>query len=401
MEILVVTDQYPPSIGGMQKHCYELVKGLEKRATLHLIAYEQGSHLFFLLTAAVKVLEKLRANPRIDIIYVNSGAMACVLFPILRLVRRPLVVTIHGEDVVFPMRFYQGLLKRTLRQCAAIIAVSKETAEECKARRLGSEKVHLVKNGFATKIPQTMDEGSFVTTLEQRLGISLKGKKTLVSIGRSVPRKGFSWFIRNVFERLEGHVVYIMIGPEMQHTLAFNLMKKLLPRGLYDRICLAGGFPVDDAEVKQAIVEAGFSRRIFRVSGLSDEEVYKVLAISDLFVMPNLKIRGDFEGFGLVALEACAAGALVVASKVDGIPSAIQHEETGILLEPGETEIWVRTINELLKHPERVRRKRIEFKENLLQGDLSWDSMAERYLGVFHGVMGALTEGGIRLRNHR
>lgn len=57
------------------------------------------------------------------------------------------------------------------------------------------------------------------------------------------------------------------------------------------------------------------------------------------------------EGFGLVCLEACQAGTLVLAADIDGIPQAIQHQKNGLLLSPQDADAWIQLINSLHHNP--------------------------------------------------
>lgn len=60
-------------------------------------------------------------------------------------------------------------------------------------------------------------------------------------------------------------------------------------------------------------------------------DVAACLAAADIVVLPSL-----YEGLGVAALEAMAAGRAVVASRVGGLGEAIAHEETGLLVPPGD-----------------------------------------------------------------
>ena len=71
---------------------------------------------------------------------------------------------------------------------------------------------------------------------------------------------------------------------------------------------------------------------------------------ADLFIMPNVVVPGDMEGFGLVAIEAAAAGALVVASELEGIRDAVIDGETGVLVAPGDASTFVERITALVNH---------------------------------------------------
>ena len=71
-----------------------------------------------------------------------------------------------------------------------------------------------------------------------------------------------------------------------------------------------------------------------------------LLADLDLFVLPSL-----WEGFGLVLLEAMAAGRPVVASAVGPVPEVVADGETGLLVPPGDPEALARAVVRVLRHP--------------------------------------------------
>ncbi|MFA7245152.1 MAG: glycosyltransferase family 4 protein [Candidatus Magasanikbacteria bacterium] len=78
--------------------------------------------------------------------------------------------------------------------------------------------------------------------------------------------------------------------------------------------------------------------RIKFVGKINDTEKWQLLATSDVFVMPARNIAGDFEGFGIVYLEANLAGLPVIACNTGGVSDAVINNETGLLLENDDTE---------------------------------------------------------------
>lgn len=380
-EVLIVTHKYPPSIGGMQKQCFELVKGLENKIKVHVLAHEHGtSKLKFFLSATRQAKKILEAHPSINLVYTNDGLMAFVLSPLLKKTQIPLTTTIHGLDIVFPLSFYQRWIKRSLAKFKAVIAVSQATLEECISRGVHPDKTHLVKNGFDLKggSPMSIDR----SWLEERLRINLKDKKIIISIGRAVRRKGFSWFMNNVMTRLPEDVIYITIGPRMKSMRGILLSKKILPKSLFELIVLFAGLSIDELEISLAAKRPELHRRYFHLEGLSNEEVEQVIGSADLSVMPNLHVKGDFEGFGLVALEAASKGTVCVASRVDGITSAIQHYKNGVMVEPGNGNAWTETIEDLLSNKD-LKKLGEQFKNYTMQHCVSWTDMADNYMNVF------------------
>ena len=96
----------------------------------------------------------------------------------------------------------------------------------------------------------------------------------------------------------------------------------------------------------------GIDDRVFFAGNVSDEELPKYYAISDVLVLPS---KDRSEGFGLVMLEANAAGKPVIASAVGGIPSVIQDGYNGILVPPNDPAALAVTIKRGLEDEDLLR----------------------------------------------
>jgi len=81
--------------------------------------------------------------------------------------------------------------------------------------------------------------------------------------------------------------------------------------------------------------------------------VYKELTQSHALVIPSISIPGRrFEGLGLVAAEAMAVGRPVIGSDAGGIPEMVLHEQTGLLVPPGDAEALAKAIARLAAEPD-------------------------------------------------
>lgn len=387
LEVLVISHKYPPSIGGMQKHCYELVKGLSKTVKIHSLIQTEGvSKLWFFFTVVNRALKILKNNSKIDLIYVNDGLMAFVLTRLINRTKVPMVATIHGLDVVFPMKFYQNWVKKKLAKYAAIIAVSQATADECISRGVDPKSVFMVANGFEPEAQKIKDTKKIVVKLRDEHRFDIEGKRIIVSVGRGVSRKGFSWFSRNIIPDLPQDVCYLIIGPGA-NTKQIQILRKLLPKSIFRQMVLFAGLAIDELEIEQTIDELGLQNRVKRISNLSYQELNALVQLADISVMPNIKFEGDFEGFGLVALEAASNGTVCVAAGIEGIKTAIEDGKNGILLESGNKEIWVDKINALLSDPDELKRLSLKYQKHTLEHSFSWDQMTNEYLRVFEKVV--------------
>jgi glycosyltransferase involved in cell wall biosynthesis len=100
-------------------------------------------------------------------------------------------------------------------------------------------------------------------------------------------------------------------------------------------------------EEKAALL--GVAGHIAWLGSKSQDEVFGLYGAMDIFVMPS-----RFEGFGLVAAEAMAAGLPVVASDIEGLREVVEHEETGYLCPAGDSRHLAGRLLELLQSPDRA-----------------------------------------------
>jgi phosphatidylinositol alpha-1,6-mannosyltransferase len=294
-------------------------------------------------------------------------------------------VTFHGLDAVYPNSVYQRRIGDNLKNnIDAVIAVSGATADECLKRGAGRGKVHVAPNGVDLSLKNIAHDRGFLKRLEERVGIPLKGKKILVSTGRGVKRKGFSWFLNNVLPRLDSGIVYIMAGPQEKSLGKKLFLMSLLPAKISRQIWLTG-MGIDQAEIGKALKRPELALRAFHLGKIPFADLTQLLKSSYAFIMPNIHIDGDAEGFGVVALEAAMCGTAVLASNIEGIAEAVHDGKNGILIEAENEESWVKAVNELCGS--QSKRKKIASAAPLYTAKrFSWDKMAAAYLKILKGL---------------
>lgn len=380
MEILFVSHKFPPSIGGMEKQSFELINGIKKFARVHSIVYEEiGSRLHFFLSLKRKILEVCQINPGISVIHFNDGLMAafCLRHKAYNHLKR--TVTLHGLDVVFPNFIYQRFIFPEFNRFDLIITVSKATAEACIQRHLSPAKIVVINNGVDTEIANAEIRSDFSSFFKEKFGFNLEQKKVLVAMGRPVKRKGFSWFIQNVVPLLKGDFVLLLIGPyrkknKFSHTLLF-----CIPPFLRRQIELLAGFPTDESNIRNILTtNANISNKVIHLGKLPFEEIIQILLAAHAFIMPNIPIEGDMEGFGLVCLEASLCGTLVIASETGGITDAIRNGKNGMLLPAQHAEKWIFVLNTLIENPAKFAPLAKAGKLYSLE-NFSWTKMAHDY----------------------
>ena len=147
-----------------------------------------------------------------------------------------------------------------------------------------------------------------------------------------------------------------------------------LPQDLRVWICSDGP---DTARLRQ--LHAG-DPRLEWVGRVSDEEKRRRLRAADVFCAPSL--RG--ESFGIVLLEAMAAGAVVVAADLSGYRRVARPDVDGILVPPGDATLLAGTLDRALTDD--ALRARFLASSRQRVDDFSMDRLADRYLEIFEQV---------------
>ena len=382
-EILSITHKYLPAIGGMEKQSFEFINGLSKRYKIHLIAYEnKGSKTLWFCTLRTKIEACLKKNPQIELIHLNDGAMAAACLWLQKRTTIPVVATYHGLDITFPSGLFQTNFISRMSNYRAGICVSSYTREECLKRGFPPKSIFVVQNGVDISMGDIPFDPTIKERLRNRYGVDIEGKKVIVATGRAVKRKGFSWFLRNVMPKLREEIIFLMIGPMGKPNFSEKIIE-ILPDDFSRRIQLMLGIPSDANDVVR-LVET--MKNVFHLGSVPYPDLVQLLSVADLFVMPNIHVEGDIEGFGLVALEASMRQTYVLASGIEGITDAVIDGQNGTHLPSGNAEVWIDAIHELLRDESRLK-KLSESSRQYTQAHYSWEVMVERYCEIFEEIL--------------
>ncbi len=295
----------------MQQLSWDVWRGMHEAygERARLCALKQSPLVVFVLRAVVLGVITVWRGGRV---HLGDAALAPLGWFLKNIGRGRVTVTACGLDVIWPRRWYQWMLRRTLPAMDRVVCISRATAEEVRKRGVAEERICIIPCGI-----WPVERGTGVSACAPCNPIPL-----LLTVGRLVPRKGIAWFVQNVvpfllrdFPRLQ----YVVVGSGPEE---FLINKFVQENGLETCVHLRGEF--DDAEREECF------------------------ALADLFVAPNIPVAGDMEGFGIVCIEASARGVPVVAARLDGLSDAVIDGETGRLFEPGDPEDCVRVVKEVL-----------------------------------------------------
>jgi glycosyltransferase involved in cell wall biosynthesis len=338
MKLLFITRKYPPSIGGMENLSFHLSQEFKKTPGFKLISWG-GSQIwlpFFVLYAFFKA-GWLIITRQVNQVHLGDGVLAPVGLAIRTIFRTKTTLTACGLDITYKHAFYQRLWPKMIAKLDKVICISSATLDECVKRGIPKNKCVFIPCGVE---PEAFKIKATRKALEKIVGINMSDKKILITVGRLVKRKGVAWFIANVFPNLDDDYIYLVAGDGPEKA---NIQEVIKSTRLQSRVKLLG-----------------------KISNLDLKILYST---ADVFVMPNIPVEGDMEGFGIVAIEASSAGLPVVASDLEGIRDAIIEGKTGYFTKDKN---W----KDKILHAQSLRKTSVA---KIIQNNYSWRTIAQNY----------------------
>lgn len=288
-------------------------------------------------------IKRLLDNEEFDVVHMHEPLFPIAPLAALRFSKTLNVGTFHAY--LRRSRGYRGfrpLLKRWIGNLHGRIAVSKPAAEF----------INRYYPGKYTIIPNGIDLAHFSADA-QPFERFMDGKLNLLFVGRMEKRKGLR-FLLAAFARLKWEypqLRLIVVGPGRLDAPS----ERILGERYVDDVEIIGGVPYDDLP------------RYYRTA--------------DIFCSPAT----GGESFGIVLLEAMAAGAPVLASNIPGYASVIGDTGTGMLFEPSDEVSLANAIVRLMQQPELRARMAARGREHVQR--FSWDRVASEILSYYEQLM--------------
>lgn len=364
MTHLFVTNDFPPKIGGIQTMLWELWRRLDPSSfvvftTAHPDAAAwDAEQPFRVVRAEEKVLLPTPSLARrIDALADEVGADRIVLDPALPVglvgphLRRPYGIVVHGAEVTVPGRLPVStlLLRRVLNGSELLIAAGGYPLAEAERAARRPLRHVLVPPGVDTDRFVPLDPDA-KRAARERLGLPVDGP-LVVSLSRLVPRKGMDVLIRASVQLRKHH-------PDL--TVAI------------------GGSGRDADRLAKLVESTGAPVRL--VGRVEHEDMPDFYGCADVYAMlcRNRWAGLEQEGFGIVFVEAAAAGVPQVAGDSGGAAEAVEHGETGLVVRnPSDVDEVAFAIDNLLRDPDR-RAAMGEAGRERAVAEFSYDVLARR-----------------------
>jgi phosphatidyl-myo-inositol dimannoside synthase len=260
----------------------------------------------------------------------------------------PYLLYAHGEEIQMRLtsRKLGWLIPLLYKGAAAIIANSHHTKALLEEIGVRPERIHVIHPG--------VDAEAFRASEETRRAIRrhhhLDGNFTLLTMGRLQRRKGQDMVIQALplIMKKFSNIKYLIVGTGEELAALQQLAK--------------------DCRVQDHVVFVG---------QVADDERATYYAACDVFIMPNRQLEADIEGFGMVFLEAGAAGKPVIGGKSGGTGEAIREGITGLRVDGEDVEAIAAAVVELLTDSERARTMGEQGKR-WIETAFTWESVVER-----------------------
>ncbi|KQV43465.1 MULTISPECIES: glycosyltransferase family 4 protein [unclassified Rhizobium] len=327
MKILILSSEFHPFRGGIATYAMEMAKAASEaghRVTVvaadygsatqetfpfRIIRYRGGQHSARDLPRKIALVRRLMwEEPDFDIVHAVDWPFHIPLALSHYRGSTRCIVSFHGTEASFmqhPKRALPLKLLRFWSGWAEYVANSADTATRLRdAFRLAPDAVRVTRLGVGREwlfagIPKD----------EARRSLAIpEDRFVIASLGRVVPRKGYDLLCEALSalpDEIASRIEWQIVGPLLDADYAARLRD----------------------------LSARTSAIISFTDSLPQRQVAQRLSAADLFCLPARRVPGGgIEGFGLAYLEAGALGLPSLATAIGGIPDAVDHGESGLLV---------------------------------------------------------------------
>jgi glycosyltransferase involved in cell wall biosynthesis len=354
VEVHVVTCDFPNTPE------YEVVEGVEVHRfdsynlpTPDFAAWVQLMNLN-MQRAATQIIKSKQGGS--IIIHAHDWLAAKAGIGLKHLNRVPLVSTIHATEYgrrggVFSdyNRMIHEIEVWLGSESKRVICCSHFMAEQVnKVLGVPYEKIRVIPNGIDPAIFTNLKGVG-----EVRSRFAERGEKLVLFVGRLVVEKGV-------------HVLLDAIPKVLQKVEA--------------KFVIAGDGYLR-SEVVKRVAERGLGGKVHVTGYLDTDTIRRLFLAADVCVIPSL-----YEPFGIVALEAMAAGCPVVASDTGGLSEIVEHEKTGVKVYPNNPDSLAWGILRVLESKDLVERLKKNMREKV-EREYRWSTIAQATKAVYQEAL--------------
>ncbi len=322
---------------------------------------------------SLALLRALIREPGLNLLHAHSGKrLGGIVRTAARLRRIPYVVTLHGNvfdvpdeektNLVAPIRGKLewgrplGMMlgsRRVLEDAAAVICVGRSEYDAARSA-LPGQRVEFLPNGVNSRRFAHAEGSRF-----RALRAIPESAKVILCVSRIDPQK-------NQLSLIQSMPVLLAAAPDAHLVLVGPVTR-----------------PAYLAQIKAQIKALDLASRVHIIDGLApdDPSLIEAYHAADVFCLPSMH-----EPFGIVILEAWAAGLPVVASRVGGIPSFVSEGDDTLLVPPGDVHALGQSLQTVLQNFGLAARLGDNGRQRARR-EFDWSVIADRVLDLYRDIL--------------
>ena len=286
------------------------------------------------------MVEKYISGKKLDLLHSHGGLIQMAATEAQKTTHLPLVMTAHSLEInrLRPDNLSILMEQNVVDRVDRFIAVSGSIRKELNQTfGIGYNNITVIPNGVDTAVFKHQNADDI------RRKYRLDNRFVVLFVGRDDPQKGMGRLVKAV-KKLAEQIPQIMLVMVGQQDTYFDKHILCLPR-------------------------------------VSRSELVKLYSLSDVFVLPSV-----YEPFGIVLLEAMACETPCIGIRVGGIPDIIDHDRTGLLVEPESDEGLSDAIAKLYCDPEKRYRMGKNGRERVISC-FDWKKISAKTIEVYQQVL--------------
>jgi len=378
MKICMISESFLPVTGGLQFLLKYLTEEMAKNSEIFLLSYSDGGSYLEKNSAGFPKFVRLKQKNRMvglleilhkirkispDIVHVHSAetnAFQIAILKLFKLIRKPLVVTSHGSDIMtYPevgygsrlKPFYSKIVRLILKVCDRHVLVGKTMRPFALDSGSREEKMIVINNGLPLAKINVSEEKTRATL--EKFGIH-ESDIVLLSLSGLRPLKGIDILVRS-----------------------FRVILEELPSAKLLLACSSGGY---EQEIRKMVRDMQLEDKIRFIGFVTDEEEKAALVRRcDIFCKPS-----RLEACSVAILEAMREGKVVVAS-VPGGEDIIENNVDGLLVPVEDSDAYAAAVISVLKNDELRKQIESNARRNIEKFDIS--KIALQYINLYRQLM--------------
>lgn len=381
--LLILSTEFPPGPGGIGTNAYQLALHLSRLGWESAVLCSQG----FASDAEIAAFNAVQPFPverlvatkgRLNIwmarwrtashwlsnwqpdLMLVTGTRAVWLAAALTLFRRspPWAAIGHGAEFALPGRWRRVLTRYAFERASVVICVSHFTRRQVTAAGITPHCAEVIHNGADhTRFAPVPTEA--MIAVRKSLGLTASDR-LLLTVGSVTERKGQDTVIQALPSILS-------LWPDTHYLIA--------------------GLPICQPDYARLAADLGVGDHVHFLGRVPGPQVVTLMSMADVFVMTSrYTADGDFEGYGIAAIEAALCGTPAVVSDNAGLVEAIVAGQTGLAVPPDDPAATSSAILSLLGDDTR-RRQMGEAARQRALAEQTWEQRALAYHDLLYRLV--------------